>query len=127
MLATKRAELQERFVDSQLDELRESVVEQDGDPWLAGTIDHLNINEPTEQTDDLAGSAADVVVLVGSDSKSVAVATDGAIDAGEIIDELTTAFGGGGGSESVAQTGGFDADPDELVTFLRTGSVETSD
>jgi alanyl-tRNA synthetase len=124
-LATERTELQERLIDSRLNELRGSVVERDGHPWLAGTIDHLGTNKLAERANDLAGSAADVVALVSGDGESAAVAADGEIDASEIVDEVTTEFGGGGGgSELVAQAGGFDADPDDLVAFLRTGSVE---
>jgi alanyl-tRNA synthetase len=126
-LATERTELQERLIDSRLDELRGSVVERDGHPWLIGTIDYLDTNKLAEQANDLAGSDADVVALVSGDGESTAVAADGEIDASEIVNELTTEFGGGGGgSESVAQAGGFDADPDDLVAFLRTGSVETT-
>lgn len=126
-LVTERTELQERFVDSRLDELRESVIERNGHPWLVGAIDYLDSNELAERANDLAGSAANVVALVSDDGESVAIAADEEIDASEIVDELTAEFGGGGGgSESIAQAGGFDTDSDELVAFLRTGDIENT-
>ncbi|WP_049899665.1 serine-tRNA(Ala) deacylase AlaX [Halococcus agarilyticus] len=126
-LAAERTGLQERLVESRLDELRETVVERDGHRWLVGTVDHLDTNELAERANDLAGSAADAVALVGADGESIAVATDGEIDASRVVDDLTAEFGGGGGgSETVAQAGGFDADPEKLVAFLHTGGVETT-
>ncbi|EMA47918.1 alanyl-tRNA editing protein [Halococcus saccharolyticus] len=126
-LAAERTGLQEHLVDSRLDELRETAVERDDRTWLVGTVDHLDTNELAERANDLTDSAADVVGLVGGDGESVAVATDGEIDANRVVDDLTAEFGGGGGgNETMAQAGGFDTDPEELVAFLRTGSVETT-
>jgi alanyl-tRNA synthetase len=127
-LAAERTGLQDRLVDVRLDDLRETVVERDGRTWLVGAVDHLDTNELAERANELAGSAADAVGLVGGDGESVAVATTGAIDASAVVDDLTAEFGGGGGgSETVAQAGGFDADPDDLVAFLRTGDDRTAE
>ncbi|EMA52694.1 MULTISPECIES: alanyl-tRNA editing protein [Halococcus] len=126
-LADERTGLQERLVDSRLGDLRETVVERDGRTWLAGTVDHLDTNGLAERANDLSGSAADAVALVAADGGGIAVATTGEIDANAVVADLTAEFGGGGGgSETVAQAGGFDTDPEELVAFLRTGSVETT-
>ncbi|PSQ13595.1 hypothetical protein BRC98_01255 [Halobacteriales archaeon QS_7_68_65] len=125
-LAAERTGLQDRLVDVRLDDLRETVVERDGRTWLVGTVDHLDTNELAERANELAGSAADAVGLVGGDGESVAVATTDEIDASAVVDDLTAEFGGGGGgSETVAQAGGFDADPEKLVGFLRTGGDRT--
>ena len=125
-LAAERTGLQDRLVDVRLDDLRETVVERDGRTWLVGAVDHLDTNELAERANELAGSAADAVGLVGGDGESVAVATTDEIDASAVVDDLTAEFGGGGGgSETVAQAGGFDADPEKLVGFLRTGGDRT--
>ena len=125
-LAAERTGLQDRLVDVRLDDLRETVVERDGRTWLVGTVDHLDTNELAERANELAGSAADAVGLVGGDGESVAVATTDEIDASAVVDDLTAEFGGGGGgSETVAQAGGFDVDPEKLVGFLRTGGDRT--
>jgi alanyl-tRNA synthetase len=59
------------------------------------------------------------VALVAEDA-SLAVATDGAVDADAVVDSVTDRFGGGGGgSPTVAQAGGLGADPAAVVAFLR--------
>ena len=127
-IAAERTGLQEELVDSRLDDLRETVVERDGRAWLVGAVDHLDTNELAERATDLAGDAADAVALVAADGEGVAVATDGETDASAVVDDFTAEFGGGGGgSETVAQAGGFDADPDDLVAFLRTGDDRTAE
>jgi len=59
------------------------------------------------------------VGLVAPDG-SLAVATDGSVDADAVVGDVTETFGGGGGgSETVAQAGGLSADADAVVAFLR--------
>ncbi|WP_284014123.1 alanyl-tRNA editing protein [Halobaculum litoreum] len=63
----------------------------------------------------------DAVAAVGDgDAPFVVVASAGDLDAGDVVDAVTDAFGGGGGgSPRFAQGGGLAADPDEVAAFLR--------
>ena len=64
----------------------------------------------------------DVLVLVSPAGK-LAVGTAGNPEAGDVVDELTGEFGGGGGgSPTVAQAGGLDADGAAVVSYLRGGA-----
>jgi alanyl-tRNA synthetase len=96
--------------------------ERDGATWLVTEVDGVESNEAAEITTDAVGDLADVVVLVGSETPYVAVAADAeeSVAADAVVEELTDEFGGGGGgSGRVAQAGGFDAEPSELVDALR--------
>ena len=137
----ERDALCERLVESRVAELRESIVDRDGESWLVGTIEGLDANELADVAGDVVGSEANdedgeggesvdgddasdkepaVVALVDSDGGYLAAASEGKTDAGSVIERVTAEFGGGGGgSPSVAQGGGLDADPKELVAFLR--------
>jgi alanyl-tRNA synthetase len=111
--------LRERYVDARVAALREATVEREGGAWLVGTVDGVDANVLADRAGELAGDEAAVVALVATDA-SLAVATDGAVDAGDVIADVTDRFGGGGGgSPTVAQAGGLDADPDAVVAFLR--------
>jgi alanyl-tRNA synthetase len=111
------ADLESRLVDARVEALRSETVERDGHEWLVGYVD-LDANALADQARSLAGDAASVVALVGDGS--LAVATDGSVDAGDVADRVTDEFGGGGGgSPTAAQAGGFDADPSTVVEFLR--------
>jgi alanyl-tRNA synthetase len=114
------ATLRERVVDARIAELREDVVERDGDAWLVGHVEGLDANALGERAKALAGDAGDVVALVGEDGETfIAVGTDGP-DAGAVVDDVTDAFGGGGGGRpQFAQGGGIDADPADVVAYLR--------
>jgi alanyl-tRNA synthetase len=114
-LASARAELTElRLADIE-------TVERDGRPWLVGALDR-DVNDLATVARERAGTDAAVVALVAADG-SLAVATDGEVDAGDVVDEVTEEFGGGGGgSPTVAQGGGVDADADRVVAFLRDGA-----
>jgi alanyl-tRNA synthetase len=114
------ATLRERVVDARIAELREDVVERDGDAWLVGHVEGLDANALGERAKALAGDAGDVVALVGEDGGTfIAVGTDGP-DAGAVVDDVTDAFGGGGGGRpQFAQGGGIDADPADVVAYLR--------
>jgi alanyl-tRNA synthetase len=118
-LESKLSALQERYVDARVDALREVTVERDGNRWLVGAVEGVDANALADRAGALAGEAAAVVALVAEDA-SLAVATDGTVDAGEVVDSVTDRFGGGGGgSPTVAQAGGLDADPAAVVAFLR--------
>ncbi len=60
-----------------------------------------------------------MVALVSGDGK-LAVATDGSVDASDVVAGVTEEFGGGGGgSPTVAQGGGIGADASDVVASLR--------
>ena len=117
------ADLRGRLVEARIDDLRDELVERDGRAWLVGTVDGVETNELGDRTKALAGDAADLVALVGSSGgTSLVVGAGDGLDANEVVQSVTTAFGGGGGgSPTFAQGGGLDADPAEVVAFLRDG------
>jgi alanyl-tRNA synthetase len=114
------ADLRERVVDARVAELGTEIVERDGHTWLVGTVDGLDANSLGEAAKAKSGEAADVVALVGRDGRTfVAVAADGP-DAGAVVDDVTDAFGGGGGgTPEFAQGGGIDAEPEAVVEHIR--------
>jgi len=119
-LEARVEELRGQVIEARLAELEESTVTRDGAEWLAGTVPSDDANALADFADRLAGEAADVVALVGKSGSYVAVATDGRTDASEVVDRVTGEFGGGGGgSPTVAQGGGLDADPEAVVAFIR--------
>ncbi|WP_327052610.1 alanyl-tRNA editing protein [Halomicrococcus gelatinilyticus] len=116
-LADAKADL----VDARVAELAEETVERDGREWLVGTVDGVGPNELDDRVRELAGEVADVVVLTGEDGATfLVVGTDGDLGAGDVVDEVTGEFGGGGGgSPTFAQGGGLDAAPEDVVAYLR--------
>jgi alanyl-tRNA synthetase len=127
------ADAKETVLSARLADLRENPVERDGDEWVVGTVDDFGPNEVADRARELIGDAAgtdggegtdapDAVVLAGRDGATfVVAATDGNPDAGDVVEGVTAQFGGGGGgSPTFAQGGGLDADPEEVIDFLRT-------
>ena len=113
------SDLQGQLVAAEVERLRDETVERDGRTWLVGSLDGLDANELAEQVRSLSGEAAEVVALVSPDG-TLAVGTAGEVDAGDVVEDVTSEFGGGGGgSPTVAQGGGIGADADEVVRFLR--------
>ncbi|MFW5937415.1 MAG: alanyl-tRNA editing protein [Halanaeroarchaeum sp.] len=96
-------------------------VERDGATWRVGVVDGFDSNDVGEKIQELAGEDADVFAVAGGRGRAfVAVATDGSVDASEVVDEVTATFGGGGGGgPTFAQGGGLDADPGDVVEFLQ--------
>jgi len=122
--ASQVQELREQVIEARLADLREATVTRNGREWLAGSIPSDDANALAEFAQQLVGGAGDVVALVGESGSYLAVATEGAVDAEAVVDSVTAAFGGGGGgSETVAQAGGLDAEPDEVVAHLREGDA----
>lgn len=113
-------DLKDRLVSARLAELEDEIIQRDGQDWLVGTVEGLDANALGERAQALAGDTADVVALAGADSGTVlAVATTDA-GADDIVDEVTSEFGGGGGGSPVfAQAGGIDTPPETIVDFLR--------
>lgn len=119
-LRTAFDDLQETVVDARIAELRENVVRKDGSRWLVGDLSGLDANELAERAQAVVGDELEVVALVSDDGEYLAVATTGAVDAGDVVARVTDEFGGGGGgSPTVAQGGGLDADAADVVASIR--------
>ncbi|MFB6118936.1 DHHA1 domain-containing protein [Halosegnis sp.] len=115
-LAAERDNLRAQLTERRLADL--PTVERAGSTWLVGELDR-DANALAEAAQEAVGERASVVALVAPDG-SLAVATDGSVDANEVTADVTEAFGGGGGgSPTVAQAGGLAADADAIVAFLR--------
>ncbi|PSP25080.1 hypothetical protein BRC61_00735 [Halobacteriales archaeon QH_10_65_19] len=119
-------ELREQVIEARLSELEDATVTRDGHEWLAGSVPSDDANALAEFAQELAGDTGAVVALVGASGGYLAAATDGTVNAEAVVDAVTAEFGGGGGgSDTVAQAGGLDADPEEVVAFLRAGEFDT--
>jgi alanyl-tRNA synthetase len=115
--------LRERLVDSRIADLRDDAIQVDGRTWLVGTVTGLDANGLADRAERAVGDETDVAALVDADGQYLGVATTGDIDAGAVVDRVTTEFGGGGGGRpTVAQGGGLSADGDDIVAFLRDES-----
>jgi len=115
-LEAELRDLEDELVTARIAELREAVETRDGRTWLVGDVPRLDATALADRARDLAGSAADVVVLVGPGADYLAVASDCDLDAGDLVMRATDAFGGGGGgSPSVAQAGGLDASVEDVL------------
>ncbi|WP_276301754.1 alanyl-tRNA editing protein [Halorussus lipolyticus] len=114
------ADAKEQVLSARLEDLAQNPVERDGGEWVVGTVDDFGPNEVADRARELAGDDADAVVLSGRDGATfVVAATDGNPDAGDVVDDVTAEFGGGGGgSPQFAQGGGLDADPEEVTEYL---------
>lgn len=123
-LSNELAAHKEQLVDARLTELREHVTEREGQTWLVGTVDRLDANGLAERAQELAGETADVVALVNGHQLAVST-EDTDTDADSVIARVTDEFGGGGGgSPTVAQGGGLDGEPTDVVAYLRGDSSE---
>ena len=113
--------LQTRLVAAELDGAADEVVERDGHTWAVDVVDGVGPNDVRDPVREAVGDVADVVALAGRDGSTfVVVGSTGDPPAGEVVDDVGDEFGGGGGgSPSFAQGGGFDASPDEIVEYLR--------
>jgi len=121
-LAAERDALRDRLLEAAIDDIVADGFERDGHRWATGVVDadaNVLAEQVRERPDDV-----DVLVLV-SPAGQLAVGTDGDPGAGEVVDELTGEFGGGGGgSPTVAQAGGLDADGSAVVSYLRDGASD---
>ena len=113
----ERDDLQARLVDAAVAEIAADPFSRAGRTWAAGVVE-ADADALAEAVRDRP-DPLDVLVLV-SPAGRLAVGTDGAPAAGDVVDEITAEFGGGGGgSPTVAQAGGLDADGETVVAFLR--------
>jgi alanyl-tRNA synthetase len=134
-LVTERDDLRERLETLQADLVAATVsefdtVDRDGTQWRVGVVDvdGAGPNDVADPVREAVGGddGPDAVVAVGRDGRTYVVAgTNGEVDAGSIVEQVTAEFGGGGGGGSrFAQGGGIDAAPDAVVTFLADVSEE---
>jgi alanyl-tRNA synthetase len=95
-------------------------VERDGATWRVGTVADAGPNDVGDPLQTLVGDDCEVAAVAGeSGGTFVVVASDGGVDAGDVVADVTDAFGGGGGgAPTFAQGGGIDASPEEVVAFL---------
>ncbi|ELY93814.1 threonyl/alanyl tRNA synthetase SAD [Natrialba hulunbeirensis JCM 10989] len=122
-LAAEVQTLQRDLVERQLESA--DSFERDGLEWLAVAVGRggesagVDANDAGEIAREAAGERAAVVVIAGATGSPYAVASvaedaQETISAGAVIDALTAEFGGGGGgSDALAQAGGFAELPDE--------------
>ena len=116
-LAAERDELRDRLLDDAVAEVTDDAFEHGEHRWAAGVVE-ADANVLAERVRDRPDDV-DVLVLV-SPGGQLAVGTDGDPEAGDVVDELTGEFGGGGGgSPTVAQAGGLGADGEAVVAHLR--------
>ncbi|PSQ48603.1 hypothetical protein BRD19_06290 [Halobacteriales archaeon SW_7_65_23] len=118
-------DLREQVIQARLADLRDATVTRDGREWLAGSVPSDDANALAEFAQELVDGTGAVVALVGESGNYLAVATDGSVNAGAVVDAVTAEFGGGGGGDdTLAQAGGLGAAPEEVVAFLREGEFE---
>ena len=116
-LTAERDELRDRLLDDAVAEVTDDAFERGERRWAAGVVE-ADANVLAERVRDRPDDV-DVLVLV-SPGGQLAVGTDGNPEAGDVVDELTGEFGGGGGgSPTVAQAGGLGADGEAVVAHLR--------
>jgi alanyl-tRNA synthetase len=115
-LRDDRDDLRQKLLEQRIDEIVDDAFERGDLRWATGVVE-ADAKTLSEAVRDRA-SEVDVLVLAAPDG-SLAVGAESA-DAGDVVDELTERFGGGGGgSPDVAQAGGLDADGSAVVAFLR--------
>ena len=125
-LAAERDELREEVADLKSELLSHRLadldpVERDGGRWLIGTVDGATPNDLQGELSDLIDDDIDGVAVAGTSGETfVVVATDGGADANELVQDVTSEFGGGGGGgPTFAQGGGIPVSPLEVVGYLR--------
>ncbi|WP_117595112.1 alanyl-tRNA editing protein [Haloprofundus halophilus] len=118
-LAAELREAKTAMLAADLDSL--PTVERNGATWRVGVVSGVGPNEVGDELQSRVGDGADVIAVAGEQGSTfVVVATDGEVDAGDVVDEITDEFGGGGGgSPTFAQGGGLSASPEEVAESLR--------
>lgn len=97
-----------------------TALENDGTHWLLADVGDISAGIASDVLEDRRSEFGDAVVVTGeTDSVFAVVATDESTPATAVLEEITAEFGGGGGgSDRLAQGGGFDATPAEILTSL---------
>ncbi|ESP89077.1 serine-tRNA(Ala) deacylase AlaX [Candidatus Halobonum tyrrellensis] len=116
---TELAALRAEVLDARLAGLE--ATSRCGRTWLVGSVDGFDANAVGERAQERVTPETPVVAVVGEgDAPFVVVASDGDVDAGAVVDDLTDEFGGGGGGRpTFAQGGGLSADPADVLAWLR--------
>jgi alanyl-tRNA synthetase len=120
-LEAELGDAKSRLLGVTIEELADDTVARNGHEWLVGAVEGVGPNELGDTVRELAGETADVIALTGKDGATfLVVGTDGDVEAGDVVNDVTDEFGGGGGgSPTFAQGGGLSADPDDVVAYLR--------
>ncbi len=122
-LEAELADLRGQVLRSRLEGLE--TVERDGRTWAVGVVSGFGPNDVGDRLGEYAGDVADVLAVAGEQGSTfvvVAVGDDATdeVAAGDVVGDVTDAFGGGGGgAASFAQGGGLDADPEDVAAYLR--------
>jgi alanyl-tRNA synthetase len=108
--------LRSEFLERRIDSIADDSFDRDGMQWAVGVVD-ADVNALAEA---VQNRPDDIDVLVLTTPTGQLAVGSGPTDAETVVEELTETFGGGGGgSETVAQAGGLDADGSAIVTHLR--------
>jgi alanyl-tRNA synthetase len=119
-LSDDLADLRGELLDGRLRSFDAVADGGDGPTWLVGTVEGFEANAVGEAAKRVADDGTVVAAVGAAERPFVVVATGGSAHAGAAVDAVTDRFGGGGGGgPPFAQGGGLDADPDEVVAFLR--------
>lgn len=117
-VTAERDDLKQKVVDTTIDTF--DTFDKKGQDWRLGTISDVDANTVSEV---VRNPGVDVVGVAGTDGSTFLVVASGdetSISATAIIDAVTDQFGGGGGGQvTIAQAGGLEGQPDQVIEFLR--------
>ncbi len=115
---TERRAAEDRAIATQLAAV--DPVARDGAEWLVASVEGADADALTRHARERVGDGTDVVVLVNETRPlQLAVAAAGEVDAQRVVEDVTDAFGGGGGgSPAFAQGGGIDAGATAVLETL---------
>ncbi|WP_224268761.1 alanyl-tRNA editing protein [Haloprofundus salinisoli] len=118
-LAAELTEAKTAMLSADLDSL--PTVERNGATWRVGVVSGVGPNEVGDELQSRVGDGTDAIAVAGEQGSTfVVVASDGEVDAGDVVSEVTDEFGGGGGGgPTFAQGGGLSASPAAIVESLR--------
>jgi alanyl-tRNA synthetase len=119
-LSDDLADLRGELLDGRLRSFDAVADGGDGPTWLVGTVEGFEANAVGEAAKRVADDGTVVAAVGAAERPFVVVATGGSAHAGAAVDAVTDRFGGGGGGgPPFAQGGGLDADPEDVVAYLR--------
>lgn len=118
-LESTLADLHDRVIAAQVS--NQESIDREGSSWLITAIEEVDGDALGRYVRDTEIDTTDVIVLLTTDRPAqLVVGTNGSVDASNIVSEITDTFGGGGGGGDVfAQGGGIDADPADVLAYLR--------
>ena len=120
----QRLEDTTRLFQDQLIEARVGALplnEKDDATWVVGAIADADGEALGRFIRERENEDVDVIALVSTERPvQLVVGSDGSMSASDIVTDVTETFGGGGGgADDFAQGGGIDADPEDIVAYLR--------